>query len=158
MKRGPVCFFFFFRKEVEKERKKGEKWRGSRREALPWLLRQSPLFPSLSLSASRSAFLSLSATYRTSAELEGLRSRMYDASSARAAPGAGAAASVRATERAADEEEADCPLSRALLHKLVVAPAEPRSPPSATPSPPIGRADMTGSPRESGKGHNRKRG
>ena len=41
-------------------------------------------------------------THRTSAELAGLRSRMNEASNARAAPGAGAAASERATESAAD--------------------------------------------------------
>lgn len=89
---------------------------------------------------------------------------MNDASRARAAPGAGAAASERATERAAEEEEFrfDCPdPPRALLLPLVlmlsVAPAEPRSPPSATPSPPLVWPDITSSSRESGEGQPRAR-
>ena len=75
---------------------------------------------------------------------------MKDASRARAAPGAGAAASERATARAAEEEvggeefdDLDCPPRALLLLPLLLSFAfRPFPPPSATPSPSIGRDDM----------------
>ena len=81
---------------------------------------------------------------------------MNDASRARAAPGAGAAASERATERAAEVEEEGIDLAcpplapprTLLLLSFALPVAIPWPPPSATPSSPIGRAaDMSDSSR-----------
>lgn len=81
---------------------------------------------------------------------------MNDASRARAAPGAGAAASERATARAAEARGAldlDGPAALGALLPLLLlpsfagAPARPWPLPSAAPPPSAGGADMAGSSR-----------
>ena len=129
-----MFFFFFFRGRERKREQVCEKGKEEQKNGGSGGKRLAIVLAVTSVSLPRFQFIPLFLahklslphnTHRTSAELAGLRSRMNDASRARAAPGAGAAASERATERAAEVEgvDLDCPPPpRALLLLLLLLP------------------------------------